>query len=91
MVQAQYAALGVARPDGAGLLAFITAGLSPEEEKAIGSRPTGKGILNLLLDCEKPLRMDRLSDHAESAGFPPKANLNNYRAKFSAILISKRP
>jgi signal transduction histidine kinase len=71
LARAQYAALGVARPNGDGLLAFITAGISPEDEKAIGPRPTGKGILGLLLHCQEPLRIDRLSDHPDSVGFPP--------------------
>lgn len=71
IARAQYAALGVARPDGDGLLAFITAGISPEDEKAIGPRPTGKGILGLLLNCQEPLRINRLSDHPDSVGFPP--------------------
>lgn len=71
IARAQYAALGITRPDGDGLLAFVTTGLSPEDEKAIGPRPTGKGILGLLLRCQEPLRMDRLSDHPDSVGFPP--------------------
>ena len=71
LARAQYAALGIARPDGAGLLTFITAGIAPEDEKAIGPRPTGKGILDLLLGRAEPLRIDRLCDHPESVGFPP--------------------
>lgn len=69
---AQYAALGVARKDGKGLQSFITHGLSPEEERVIGQPPVGKGILGLLLRSDSPLRIDCLSHHPDSAGFPPR-------------------
>lgn len=68
---AQYAALGVARADGAGLLEFVTTGLTREQEEIIGSRPVGKGILGLLLHRTDPLRVDRLKEHPASVGFPP--------------------
>ncbi len=68
---ARYAALGVARPDGQGLQEFATVGLSLEEEKAIGPRPRGIGILSLLLQRTEPLRINDLADHPASAGFPP--------------------
>lgn len=68
---ARYAALGVASPDGQGLQEFVTVGLTREQEEAIGSRPTGKGVLGLLLRRTTPLRIDRLSDHPASIGFPP--------------------
>src|SRR5689334_17832537 len=67
---AQYAALGVARPDGNGLLEFVTVGLTLEQEVAIGPRPTGKGVLGHLLHINEPLHIDRLSDHHSSVGFP---------------------
>jgi signal transduction histidine kinase len=67
---ARYAALGVARGDGQGLVEFVPVGLSPAEETAIGSCPRGVGILGLLLQRSEPLRIDSLSDHPESVGFP---------------------
>jgi Signal transduction histidine kinase len=67
---ARYAALGVAGSDG-GLTEFVTVGLTPEEEEAIGSRPRGAGILGLLLRRAEPLRIDRISDHPKAVGFPP--------------------
>ena len=36
----------------------------------IGPRPTGKGVLGLLIADPRPLRLGHLSDHAESYGFP---------------------
>ncbi len=68
---ARYAALGVARPNGQGLMEFITTGLTPAEEAMIGSRPTGGGILGLLLKRTEPLRVDNLGLHPASVGFPP--------------------
>ncbi|HZT44392.1 MAG TPA: PAS domain S-box protein [Chthonomonadaceae bacterium] len=70
LAHARYAALGVARPDGQGLIEFATVGLAPAEETAIGPRPKGAGILGLLLKRTEPLRIDKLSDHPASAGFP---------------------
>jgi len=71
LAKARYAALGVARTDGVGLQEFVTVGLTFAEEKAIGPRPRGEGILGLLLRRTEPLRIDKLSAHAESIGFPP--------------------
>ena len=68
---AQYAALGVARPDGKSLQEFVTVGLTHAEEAVIGSRPRGVGILGLLLGLTEPLRIDNLAQHPASAGFPP--------------------
>lgn len=67
---ARYAALGVAQPNGPGLSEFITVGLTPAEEAAIGPLPKGKGVLGALLGRTDPLRVDRLSDHPASVGFP---------------------
>ena len=71
LAHARYAALGVAKPDGDGLLEFITTGLARDEEIAIGARPAGKGVLGLLLQRTEPLRIDVLAEHPQSAGFPP--------------------
>jgi signal transduction histidine kinase len=68
---ARYAALGVARPDGKSLQEFVTVGLTPAEEALIGPRPRGAGILGLLLGLTEPLRIDNLTHHPASAGFPP--------------------
>lgn len=68
---AQYAALGVARPDGKGLQEFVTVGLTPQAEAAIGPRPRGVGVLGHLLTRTEPLRIDALQNHPSSAGFPP--------------------
>lgn len=68
---ARYAALGVARPDGQGLMEFVTTGLSPAEEAVIGPRPTGSGLLGLLLKRANPMHLNDLGLHPASVGFPP--------------------
>jgi len=68
---ARYAALGVAHPDKPGLEDFIVSGLTPDQEAVIGHLPAGRGILGLLLERERPLRISKMKDHPNSAGFPP--------------------
>jgi signal transduction histidine kinase len=71
MTNARYAAIGVLDEDRTALAEFITAGLEPDAERRIGARPTGRGVLGLLITDPKPLRLARLSSHPESFGFPP--------------------
>ncbi|MBV8159468.1 MAG: GAF domain-containing protein [Acidimicrobiia bacterium] len=68
---ARYAALGVLDEKGQGLSQFISAGLDPEVERAIGHYPEGHGILGLLIVDPKALRLADLHDHPQSFGFPP--------------------
>jgi signal transduction histidine kinase len=71
MTAARYGALGVLDASGTKLAEFITVGVDPETEEAIGARPTGKGVLGLLITDPKPLRLTDLSRHPDSYGFPP--------------------
>ncbi len=68
---ARYGALGVLNEDRTGLAEFITVGLEPDEEQRIGPRPTGRGVLGLLVADPEPLRLAELGSHQESYGFPP--------------------
>ncbi len=70
MTHARYGALGVIGADGSSLEQFITVGLAPEDEARIGARPTGGGVLGLLISTPQPLRLDRIADHPERFGFP---------------------
>jgi len=70
MTNARYGALGVLNDDQTALGEFVTAGLDPDEEARIGHRPTGLGVLGLLISDPKPRRIARLRDHPESHGFP---------------------
>lgn len=71
MTGARYAALGVLSEDRTALVEFITTGLTPEEEEAIGPRPTGQGVLGLVISDPEPLRLAELGTHPDSFGFPP--------------------
>jgi signal transduction histidine kinase len=68
---APYAALGVIDRSGRGLERFVTTGLSAEERAAIGDLPRGRGILGVLIDDARPLRLGDLSQDPRSVGFPP--------------------
>jgi signal transduction histidine kinase len=67
---ARYGALGVIGPDRT-LVEFIAHGLSPAEHAAIGAPPTGRGVLGLLIDDPRPLRLADVTAHPKSYGFPP--------------------
>lgn len=67
---ARYGALGVIGEDRR-LVEFVTHGISPEQHAAIGSLPTGRGVLGLLIDDPRPLRLRDITAHPKSYGFPP--------------------
>lgn len=71
MTSARYCALGVLNEDRTGLAEFLTSGLGPDQERLIGARPTGLGVLGLLISDPKTLRLSRLDEHPASFGFPP--------------------
>jgi PAS domain S-box-containing protein len=66
---ARYGALGVPSPAG-DLEAFLTSGMSAEQEARIPHRPRGLGILGLLLREPHTLRLKDLHEHPASVGFP---------------------
>ena len=70
VTRAAYGALGVLGPDRR-ISRFITTGLSDEQREQLGDLPTGRGILGVLIDESRPLRLTDLSDDPRSAGFPP--------------------
>ncbi len=69
LVDARYGALGV-RGDDHELLEFIYEGIDEEARELIGHLPEGRGVLGVLLDDPKPIRLDNISHHAASVGFP---------------------
>jgi signal transduction histidine kinase len=70
LVGARYGALGVLDQTRTSLDQFLTVGLSEEAERRIGSRPTGRGVLGLLITDPEPLRLDDLAAHVDSYGYP---------------------
>jgi signal transduction histidine kinase len=71
LVDARYGALGVLDVEKRALAEFITVGIDDETHKAIGALPKGNGILGLLIQDPKPLRLPDLHEHPNSFGFPP--------------------
>jgi signal transduction histidine kinase len=67
---ARYGALGVLGRDGV-ITAFITTGVSAAERAAIGHIPVGRGILGVLIDDARPLRLAEIASDPRSVGFPP--------------------
>jgi len=70
MTGAGYGALGVLDETRTCLAEFITVGLEPDQEEAIGARPSGRGVLGLLVANPQPLRLSHLRAHGDSFGFP---------------------
>lgn len=71
LVDARYGALGVLDEHRRSLAQFLTVGVDPTQRAAIGSLPTGHGILGVLIDDPRPLRLPDLARHPDSSGFPP--------------------
>jgi two-component system, NarL family, sensor histidine kinase DevS len=68
---ARYAALGVLDESRHELERFITHGIDAEERRAIGALPRGRGVLGLLIEEPRPLRLSDVGEHPRSYGFPP--------------------
>lgn len=69
LVDAQYGALGVRGRDHE-LVEFIYEGVDEATRQRIGHLPEGRGVLGLLIDEPKPIRLENISHHAASVGFP---------------------
>ena len=68
---ARYAALGVIDRSGSELERFLTTGIDPEIQAAIGEPPRGRGILGVLISEHAPLRLHNLTEDRRAVGFPP--------------------
>jgi signal transduction histidine kinase len=68
---ARYAALGVLDSDRRELERFVTRGIDEKVERTIGKLPRGRGVLGLLIEEPRPLRLANVGDHPRSYGFPP--------------------
>ena len=71
LVDARYAALGVLDVGpGRRLRTFVHHGMSPVQVEEIGDLPTGHGLLGVLIDDPRPIRLRDISAHPASYGFP---------------------
>lgn len=66
---ARYAAVGVLDENGK-LDLFIPVGMAPEMVKAIRNKPTGKGLLRILMRGQESIRIAKVLSDPRSAGFP---------------------
>ncbi|MGH3633388.1 GAF domain-containing sensor histidine kinase [Mycobacterium sp.] len=69
LVDAQYGALEV-HDQTKHMLHFVFEGIDDETVRRIGEFPQGRGVVGLLLDDPKPLRLDDIAEHPASVGFP---------------------
>jgi signal transduction histidine kinase len=70
LTAARYAAIGVLAPDRRSLERFVSSGIDDVARERIGDPPRGRGILGLLIDDPRPLRLDDVGAHPRSYGFP---------------------
>ena len=70
LVDARYGALGV-RGDDHELTEFVYQGIDDETRAVIGHLPEGRGVLGVLIDDPKPIRLNDIHEHPASVGFPP--------------------
>ena len=69
LVGASYSALGVLGESDS-LVQFITSGISQRGRERIGRIPEGKGVLGVVIQDGKPLRLADLTQHPEAVGLP---------------------
>ena len=66
---AAYGALGTIGEHGA-VIQFLHVGIDPDLAARMGDPPRGLGLLGTITRVATTLRLDRLSDHPDSVGFP---------------------
>ncbi|MBN6040359.1 GAF domain-containing sensor histidine kinase [Amycolatopsis sp. 195334CR] len=69
LAEARYGALGVLG-EGTSLAEFVYIGIDEPTRDRIGHLPEGHGVLGLVIDEAKPLRLEEISRHPASVGFP---------------------
>lgn len=69
LADARYGALSEVDADGR-VLQFLPVGIDAQTQARIGPLPVGLGLLGVVLTDTEPLRLDDLSRHPASVGFP---------------------
>ena len=67
---ARYAALGVLDETRQELERFLTVGIDAATHRVIGDLPRGRGVLGVLINDPRPLRLADVGQHPQSYGFP---------------------
>ena len=69
VIGARYGAVGVLGEDGE-LARFVYSGIDEHTVELIGDLPTGRGVLGVIIEEGRPLRLTEISSHPRSTGFP---------------------
>jgi signal transduction histidine kinase len=69
LIGARYAALGVPNQKG-GLRFFKVSGITQAEIARIHHRPVGVGLLGVIMETRKPMRLNDMNSDSRAAGFP---------------------
>ncbi|HUY73868.1 MAG TPA: GAF domain-containing sensor histidine kinase [Candidatus Dormibacteraeota bacterium] len=69
LTDARYGAIGVIGERGS-LVEFVTTGISARERRQIGALPQGHGVLGLLIQDPRPVRIREIAAHEKTVGFP---------------------
>jgi signal transduction histidine kinase len=69
LVHSRYAALGIPSEHKT-MMYFEVAGLEPDAIKRIAHPPIGRGLLGLIIEEREILRLEHMSEHPRSVGFP---------------------
>ena len=67
---ARYAALGILDESRTELERFLTRGIDAATHRAIGDLPRGRGVLGILIEDPRALRLPDVGEHPQSYGFP---------------------
>ncbi|MGN6187356.1 MAG: GAF domain-containing protein [Conexibacter sp.] len=67
---ARYAALGVLDAERRQIERFLTRGVDPATHRAVGDPPRGRGILGVLIEDPRPLRLTDVTQDPRAYGFP---------------------
>ncbi len=67
---ASYAAIGLLGPDGKTLEVFVTEGIPEDKRRMMGHLPRGLGVLGVVIRDGQVIRLDDLTRHPDSYGFP---------------------
>ena len=70
---AQYAAIGVLDESRTELARFLTRGIDADTHRAIGDLPRGRGVLGVLIEHPRPLRLHDVTSHPQSFGTPSRS------------------
>ncbi len=70
VIGCRFAALGILNASSDALDDFVVSGLNDEEIERIGELPRGRGLLGLVMDEGRPVRLAHIAEHPSAVGFP---------------------